>query len=251
MLLSQLGKVESEDLVPPCTASTCWWWATTCRVLQKGRMIKNTVACYGGEQGQYIGRTDRHARRPKAPQATGDNDVFMLGPEVGERPEVAKLVKAFDDAFNEKLRKVQKERAAEAADKSRRRHGSPDRYLGSELVRALPPARGRAVEDHRARGGVADAGRTARRTSTPECVSCHVVGYQQAGRIPEPRHDAPKLANVQCENCHGMGTMHEAFANPHKTVTEQAVPVHLLTRARTTHTGTSRPKLAMIVHTNK
>ena len=101
VLLSQLGKVESEDLaaaVPGIDAVIC---GRNVPMIQKGRMVKNTVTSYGGEQGQYISRTlltlDARGR-----VATGDNETFMLGPEIGEKPEIAKLVKDFEDAFNEK-----------------------------------------------------------------------------------------------------------------------------------------------------
>jgi 2',3'-cyclic-nucleotide 2'-phosphodiesterase (5'-nucleotidase family) len=51
VLLSQLGKVESEDLaaaVPGIDAVIC---GHNVPLLQKGRMVKNTVTSYGGEQG--------------------------------------------------------------------------------------------------------------------------------------------------------------------------------------------------------
>jgi len=43
--------------------------------------------------------------------------------------------------------------------------------------------------------------------STPECVSCHVVGYKQPGGYGMNSTGAV-MTNVQCENCHGMGTKH-------------------------------------------
>jgi len=60
--------------------------------------------------------------------------------------------------------------------------------------------------------------------------------------------DSTRAGNVQCESCHGMGTMHEAFANPHKTVT-QGVCV-------TCHQGENDPdwnwekKLPKVAHSN-
>jgi DnaJ-class molecular chaperone len=75
-----------------------------------------------------------------------------------------------------------------------------------------------------------------------------VVGYRRPGGF-QAAADAPKLANVQCESCHGMGTMHEAFANPHKTVTEQVCV--------DCHQGENDPhwnwqsKRLMIAHTNR
>jgi 2',3'-cyclic-nucleotide 2'-phosphodiesterase (5'-nucleotidase family) len=59
-------------------------------------MIKNTMAVYGGEQGQNMGRTilTLDARG----QVTGrENEVFSLTAEVGEKESVARLVKQFED----------------------------------------------------------------------------------------------------------------------------------------------------------
>ena len=41
----------------------------------------------------------------------------------------------------------------------------------------------------------------------PECLTCHTVGFGfQTGFISEPQ--TPKLADVGCENCHGVGGNH-------------------------------------------
>ncbi|HEY3216149.1 MAG TPA: multiheme c-type cytochrome [Candidatus Eisenbacteria bacterium] len=240
VLLSQLGKVESEDLVaavPGIDAVICGHNAP---LIQTGRMIKNTVTSYGGEQGQYVSRTllTIDARRRAT---TGENECFMLGPEVGERPEVAKLVKDFEDALNEKLRKAEKERAAAAA-----ANVEADHFLGAELC---------------ARCHAAEAGQwkttshsvawqtlvEVKKDATPDCIPCHVVGYKQAGGF-QSSADATRLGNVQCENCHGMGTQHEAFATAPRRVTEQT--------CTTCHHGENDPefdwakKLPMIAHDN-
>ncbi len=244
VLLSQLGKVDSEDLVAAVPGIDVLVVGHASSLLMKGRMIKNTVACYGGEKGQHIGRTlvTLDARRA---QATGESDVFMLGPEVGERVEIAKLVKTFEDGFNEKLRKVQKEKAAEAA-KSKSPE-SPDRFLGADLCIRCHQSEGeqwKSTSHAVAWKTLTDGGNDAK----AECIGCHVVGYRKQGGF-QAAADAPKLANVQCENCHGMGTLHESFANPKRSVTEQ-VCVEC-------HQGENDPnwnwqrKRALIAHTNR
>ena len=40
----------------------------------------------------------------------------------------------------------------------------------------------------------------------PECLQCHVVGFQQKGFLSSQL--TPQLANVQCENCHGSAQEH-------------------------------------------
>src|SRR2546425_6967240 len=130
VLLSQLGKVESEDLAAAVPGIDVVIVGHANSLLMKGRMIKNTVATYGGEQGQYVGRTIVSLNAARH-QTTAESEVFMLAPEVGEKADVAKLVKTFEDAFNEKMRKATKERAAEAA--KNKSTESADRFLGVGL----------------------------------------------------------------------------------------------------------------------
>lgn len=45
--------------------------------------------------------------------------------------------------------------------------------------------------------------------SNPECVGCHVTGWQTPGGYGLDARNRGMLANVQCEACHGYGTAHE------------------------------------------
>ena len=114
VLLGQLGKVENEDLVSTVDGVNAVVVGRDTPLIPKGRMIKNTVACYGGEQGHYLCKTvlTLDARQQVT---SGEADAVMLGPEVGDQPEIYKLVKSFEDGIKEKLRKAEAERAARAA----------------------------------------------------------------------------------------------------------------------------------------
>jgi hypothetical protein len=241
VLLSQLGKVESEDLVTAVDGIDVVITGRNVPVLQKGRMIKNTIACYGGEQGQNIGRTVVTLDAAKKMQ-TGENDVFVMGPEVGEKPEVLQLVKSFNDAFNDKMRKLEKERAAQAGTQTggegQNAKQSVDHFVGSEVCQRchMPEYAQWLKTDHsKAWQTLVDQ----KKDATPECVTCHVVGYKQAGGF-QTGDDAPKLGNVQCESCHGMGTQHEAMPTQPQKVTEAT--------CRTCHNATSSPVFDFAVY---
>jgi hypothetical protein len=47
----------------------------------------------------------------------------------------------------------------------------------------------------------------------PECLVCHVVGYNTAGGFISEL-DTPELKNVQCEVCHGAGKEHVSSPAP-------------------------------------
>ena len=234
VLLSQLGKVESEDLVTSVDGIDVVIAGRNVPVLQKGRMIKNTVACYGGEKGQNIGRTIVSLDASKKMQ-TGENDVFVLGPDVVEKPEVLVMVKAFNDAFNDKMRKMEKERAAKAAiqtgGEGQGQKQSVDHFVGTEVCqRCHQPEyeQWKTTSHAKAWETLVDI----KKESTPDCVPCHVVGYQQPGGF-KTADDAAKLGDVQCENCHGMGTAHEAMPTHAQKITEAT--------CRTCHTASTSP----------
>ncbi len=221
VLLSQLGKVESEDMVTGVEGIDALIAGRNVPVLQKGRMIKNTVASYGGEKGQNIGRTLLTLDASKRMQ-TGENDVYVLGPEVQEKSEILQMVKAFNDAFNDKMRKFEKVRAAQAqlqtGGEGQAQKPSVDHFVGTEVCqRCHVPEFAQWLTTGHARAWQTLVDQ--KKDATPECVTCHVVGYKQPGGF-QTADDAPKLANVQCENCHGMGTQHEAMPTQPQRITE-------------------------------
>jgi hypothetical protein len=179
-------------------------------------MIKNTVACYGGEQGQYMGRTllTLDARRK---MATGEAEAFILGPEIPDHKEMAKLVRGFNDSFNEKLERLKKERAAKEAEKAAQ--GSPEHYLGSEVCARCHSAEStqwQTTAHAKAWQTLVDV----KRDQAKECIGCHVVGYNQPGGFKDLA-TTKTMANVQCESCHGMGSQHDAYPTVQRRVTEQ------------------------------
>lgn len=239
VLLSQLGKVEAEDLVTAVDGIDVVMVGRNVPLLQKGRMIKNTVACYGGEQGQYIGRTIVNLD-PSRKMASGENDTFILGPEVGEKPEVLALVKSFEDAFNETLRKEEKKKAAaqSATPEGTEAEAAVDHYMGAEVCgrcHQAELAQYKTTAHARAWETLVDA----KKEANPECVSCHVVGYKQPGGF-KTGEDAGRLGDVQCENCHGMGTQHEAYPTQARRITEAT--------CMTCHTASTSPTFKFSVY---
>ncbi len=238
VLLSQLGKVESEDLVTAVDGIDAVIVGRNVPLLQKGRMIKNTVACYGGEQGQYLGRT-LLTLSPARKMVSGENETFILGPEVGEKAEILALVKSFEDSFNDKLRKIEKERVAKQAAGSSSESGlEADHFLGAEVCgrcHTSEMAQWKTTSHARAWETLVDNKVDAR----PDCIPCHVVGYQQAGGW-KTADDAAKLGDVQCENCHGMGTEHDSYPTQARRITAET--------CMTCHNSTTSPSFDFAIY---
>jgi len=215
VLLSQLGKVETEDLVTAVPGIDAVVAGRNVPLLQQGRQIGATTVGYGGEQGQYIGRTILTLGAGRK-VVSGENVSVMLGPEVGERADVAALVRTFEDSFNEKKRKAEKEQAAQRA--AEQLEASADRYLGGEVCARCHPSEAKqwATTAH-ARAW--DTLVRDQKDQVADCVPCHVVGYKQPGGFVSAQI-TPHMTNVQCESCHGMGTRHEAWAEKPARVRE-------------------------------
>jgi len=216
VLLSQLGKVETEDLVTAVEGMDVAVAGRGVPLVQKGRQINQTAVVYGGEQGQYLGRTIVTLDATHHAKST-DSDMFILGPDVGEKKEVSSLVQAFEDKFNEKLRVAEKEQAAKQ--QATAVQNDPDHFLGDEVC-------GRCHKDEQAQWKTtahAHAWKTLvdkKKDATPDCIPCHVLGYNKSGGFLNATQ-SPKLVNVQCESCHGMGTGHDAYSEKAARVTEQ------------------------------
>ena len=243
VLLSQLGKTEGEDLVTAVEGIDAVVMGRNVILIQRGRMVKNTIAVYSGEQGQYLGRTEITLDE-KHKMTTGDAEAVLLGPEIADKPEIASLVKGFEDALNEKNRKVEMEKAAKNS--AQVADNSVSHYIGSDLCIRCHAAEG-AQWKTTAHSAAWNTLQVVKRDADGECIGCHSVGYQKPGGFVSFA-STPQLANVQCENCHGMGTEHDAYATaPHRIDASTCMQCHNKDRDPDFSFETHLPK---IIHSN-
>ena len=95
VLLAQLGKVDGEDLVTAVDGIDAVVMGRNVALIQRGRMVKRTIACYGGDQGHYVCRTEL-ALDAQHHMQTAEADAVMLGPEVADNAPIASSVQAFE-----------------------------------------------------------------------------------------------------------------------------------------------------------
>ena len=200
VLLAQLGRAGGEDLVSAVPGIDAVILGHDVPVYEAGRRIGGTVASYSGEQGQHLGVVTIQLG-PDGATSDVTCTVASLGPEIREQPGTLAIVKAFEDAFNERMRR--EERSAYAADAD---SDPVDHFVGESIC-----ARCHVAESQQWRTTAHSLAwetlMRVKKDATPECIPCHVVGYHKAGGF-ETAARTPLLVNVQCENCHGMGTEH-------------------------------------------
>ena len=205
IMLSQLGVVGAEDLVSTLDGIDVAIVGRQPPLKAHGRGIRDALLVYGGEQGQFMGVT-RVALTADGRATTKTGDMAMLGPDVPTEPAMAKRVQEYEDAFNERMRQAEKERSA-ALGMTYQKY-QPDHFVGNDVCARCHQAEAAQW------GGTphARAWRTLvekKKDSTPDCVPCHVVGYGRPGGFATI-DVTPKMINVGCENCHGMGTAHDS-----------------------------------------
>ena len=203
VMLAQLGRVGGEDVASAVPGIDVLILGHDIPILEHGRRIGGAIGSYAGDQGQQVGvvaltlGSDGHA-------TDGTGDVHTLGPEVHEQPAVLASVKSFEDAYNERMRAEQRRVQALAA-------SDPDTDPVDHFVGGAVCARCHTAESEQwkttAHSLAWETLVREHKDATPECIPCHSVGYREAGGFQDAIH-TPDRVNVQCENCHGMGTTH-------------------------------------------
>ncbi len=210
--LAHLGRVEGEDLAAQVPGIDIVVLAHHPGFVAQGRRVNDAITVASGEQGQNLGYTLLVMEGKKVADLSSESRILM--PEIGERGDIARLTKEFEDKQNEILRKKQQE--AQVKSTSTRPGG--DQYLGTETCQSCH------VEQHQQWKSTQHAHAFAtlervQKDATAECVQCHVVGFDRPGGYVNAQTTA-KLKDVGCEACHGYGTRHEMFKNTGGKVAE-------------------------------
>ena len=201
VLLSQLGKVGGEDLASAVPGIDAVILGHDVPIFERGRRVGDAMLSYSGELGQHLGVI--HIALDASGHANGgDVEVRSLGPDVREQPATLARVKGFEDAFNERMRQeMLVMRGGDDQDSD-----PVDHFVGVAVcARCHEPE---AAQWRTTAHSLAwDTLVREKKDATPECITCHVVGFGQPGGF-RTAGLTPGLMNVQCENCHGVGTQH-------------------------------------------
>jgi 2',3'-cyclic-nucleotide 2'-phosphodiesterase (5'-nucleotidase family) len=109
VVLAHVGRVEGEDLAAQVPGMDVVILAHHPGFVAQGRRVNSAVTVASGEQIQNMGVTRVMLGGKKVLDLASESIILM--PEVGERSDIARLVKDFEDSQNEKLRKQQQSNA--------------------------------------------------------------------------------------------------------------------------------------------
>jgi 5'-nucleotidase/UDP-sugar diphosphatase len=105
VLLSTLGKLETEDLALVVDGIDVAVAARNVPLLQRSRMVNQTTVVLGGEQSQYMGVTEV-ALDARGRPVSATSGMYMLGPDVPEEPAMLARVTAYEAQPEVKARRA-------------------------------------------------------------------------------------------------------------------------------------------------
>jgi hypothetical protein len=203
VLLAHLGRTEGEDLAAQVPGIDVVVLAHHPGFVAEGRRVNDAITVASGEQGQNMGLTLVTVENKKVTNLTSETKILL--PEVGERGDIAKLTKDFEDKLNEQTRKDQQQNQVQQMMPK----PGEDQYVGTETCIGCHAEQAEQWKTTQHAHAFATLERV-QKDATPECVQCHVVGFGRPSGFANAQASA-KLKNVGCEVCHGYGTQHDMF----------------------------------------
>jgi 2',3'-cyclic-nucleotide 2'-phosphodiesterase (5'-nucleotidase family) len=203
VLLSHLGLTDGQKLtieVPGIDIMVFGHQAGLFRTIVKTQEV---VTLRGGDRGQYIPQLHMVVQDGKV--SSFDGDVVVLDDKIPADEKMNHSVDEFSDLLNQRFNQANQQTAEQARQRTAQQLAG-DRYLGEATCRRCHEMEYQMYTSQK-HAHAFQTLTTNQRDSTPECLPCHVVGMGQSGGFVS-KQGTPELVNVQCENCHGMGTRH-------------------------------------------
>jgi hypothetical protein len=202
VLLSHIGLTEGQRLTLEAPGIDVMIFGHQPGLFREITKTNGVINARPGERGQYI--PGIHLVVEDGKIASYDGDVVTLDDKVPADDEMNRTVDEFNDAMNRRFAEAPSQDATPVQPVATQITG--DHFLGEKNCRRCHEAEYQMYSSQQHARAFATLTKN-QRDSSPECLPCHVVGYGQAGGFAA-KQSTPDLVNVQCENCHGMGTKH-------------------------------------------
>ena len=212
VLLSHLGLTQGQQLIVAVPGIDVMVFGHQAGLFRSIVKTQDVITLRSGERGQYIPQL--HLTVDGGKIASFDGDVVILDDKVPADDTMNRAVDSFSDELNKRFANANEADAALQAQRTQAQMAG-DRYLGEKTCRRCHEMEYQMYTSQMHAHAFETLVKN-QRDATPECLPCHVVGMGQAGGFAS-RQGTPDLVNVQCENCHGMGTRHpqtDSIAGP-------------------------------------
>ena len=217
VLLSHLGLTDGQKLTLEAPGIDAMVFGHLVGLSKQVVSTQNVINVRGGERGQYIPQIHLVVEDGKI--SSYDGDVVTLDDKIPADEVMGRLVDTFSDNLNKRFADKNKANVTDREGQTNQ-NAAGDHYLGEKNCRRCHEVEYQMYTKQAHAHAFATLENN-QRDATPECLPCHVVGMNQPGGfISKP--STPDLVNVQCENCHGMGTKHPepgAIAGPDVCIT--------------------------------
>jgi 2',3'-cyclic-nucleotide 2'-phosphodiesterase (5'-nucleotidase family) len=199
LLLSHLGEQATGDLLNEVTGIDMCVIGHTSRNINAERVINDTAVFAAAFEGRYIGRANLFIDDADGRVMAIDVGITALNEQVANDEEMLARVEKFKNDLIEF-------KTAKRAAYPRTMGSEKETFLGDRACMACHEDAWKVYLDSPHRSAFATI-RNKGQSFDPECLSCHTTGYQyKNGYSDESPYN--KLANVQCEACHGYGSEH-------------------------------------------
>ncbi len=199
LLLSHLGEQKTEELIKEVRGIDMCVIGHTSRNISAERIINDTAVFSSAFEGRYIGRANLFVDDADGRIMAIDVGITSLGEKMDGDEEVTARVAQYKKDLVEF-------KTAKRAAYPRTMGSEKETFLGDRSCMSCHEDAWKVYMDSSHRSAFASI-RNKGQSFEPECLSCHTTGFQhKKGYSDEPPFN--KLANVQCEACHGYGTQH-------------------------------------------
>ena len=199
ILLSHLGEQGTEELLKEVTGIDMCVIGHTSRNINAERVINDTAVFAAAFEGRYIGRANLFIDDVDGRVMAIDVGITALNDKIENDEEMLARVEKYKGDLLEF-------KTAKRAEYPRTMGSDKESFLGDRACMACHEDAWKVYLNSPHRSAFASI-RNKGQSFEPECLSCHTTGYQfKNGYSDESPFN--KLANVQCEACHGYGSEH-------------------------------------------
>ena len=217
VLLSHMGDSGSEALLAEVPGVDICLVGHTRRPYRSERILHQAALIAASYEGRYMGRLNGFFEKGSGDLKAFDILVTELNDKVASDPVMMERVDAFK-------RHLEEFRIAARGEYKQTLGSAKEAFLGDRECRKCHTD----IWDHLANSAHNRALTTLSRKGqhdAPECLVCHTTGYVWIGGYDD-RPPANKLRNVQCEACHGYGTLHRRDGSMRQEARESCVTCH-------------------------